>query len=1017
MANNRSKDGRSLENMDDTPVNGRSIADYSRETMENFMRSGDRSKLSQEMSNLRSENRQVRSEIRELKQQLSILKQQKQTGAISTDQYNVVSGALTTHMQAKYEEAHYIESEYNQRRDRFSQELGVVRGQVVAQSQRHMASRYSQSNIQSRIYQEGRKSSNYLEILEQSKSMTSSQLESRNDELEKNTQQYLLEMKKHVGKVNSADEGKVKEYEGKIAAATRERAILQEARNVQRREGRDLAGAMNQSQEFLQRSAYVAIQNDPKLQNMSAKDVAKTLEEFQAALKNATKVTEEFVKSGNEADIGKVLAAQEEASKKEEEYNTASRNASQAPYRRYRAQMAIAGGLGAAADLTRYFGYQHGLEIDHMQTQYAMRHADRYRDYEGAANLDVASMRRIMASRNDAAREGNAARKYEAIASGLDIAASGVEAYANLNLGTFLSSTIKGGSPLKGFATQVGQMAPSLANIAKGGVRLLDGLPQAEAALHVYDSQMALQDAVNSISDEQMQSSVDFRRSMVANTLGAGGRANALYDFGTDSGNMRRAAMYGLSPQEMAGIMGRGVSALGSDFTADMALSAGRLQKSGYMSAAQYMGNMSSLVQAGGGADDLESILRNAVAAGMDDAKSVAALVSGISNISQRTSNQLGISTIEGVRQNMMGVAQAGEFAGLTAAQRAQLAMSNAARLSETTGTQDVSIANIMEYANLRKLGSKHGVKMDYIETQVLQGMEDEKYAALIKKAESGDVDALHRGTGIEAFRNMDPAKAADFLKEARVNSRIAAARNEIGEMGVSPDEHRQIEKYIRDSAGAGSKEKQDEIFKEFQKTTAFSKLQAKEAINKRPAGWSRQLGVFEASSADVTDLAAQGGELENIIYNMKAEKDPARRKEMMEKAQSLAQSIGKRGTMQEAMDQSAQQLFKKAQAGNRLDEGQLLELAKVAANKDQDQLRNEQQTGARDFKLPGGEELKTAGTQLQKAASELSKAAAELKGIKQATPSSSTPVRVDDGFSRLLEGRVKNNNMTPFGP
>lgn len=192
--------------------------------------------------------------------------------------------------------------------------------------------------------------------------------------------------------------------------------------------------------------------------------------------------------------------------------------------------------------------------------------------------------------------------------------------------------------------------------------------------------------------------------------LGGGDRQNVLALLSNPQMIDMIARQAGLSGKDVQGLLGAGVGGLGKEFARGGGIGAinditraGELSRIGYMqSPEQYFQARSAMTGVGGGAQDFEEILKNAVANGMDASKNIMEMVNATASLAQRSA-QSGIAAFGGAAEGLgMGI-DALRRTGVSE-NMATGAAAAAAQASESmAGDKGANIANVIETARLRK--------------------------------------------------------------------------------------------------------------------------------------------------------------------------------------------------------------------------------------------------------------------------------------------------------------------------
>lgn len=232
-------------------------------------------------------------------------------------------------------------------------------------------------------------------------------------------------------------------------------------------------------------------------------------------------------------------------------------------------------------------------------------------------------------------------------------------------------------------------------------------LTGSEIALDSFNRYMALEDASKKIFDKSTQAYRNTAEGNMMATRGAGGARGELFDQLNDPIQRRHLAKLGISTQQMQSLYQQGTSQMGAAFSGVNAKSiidrAAELQKAGYMNAEDYMSSVGKLTETGGGKGDMENILKNAVAAGMDSSRNIQAMVGSIQGLSMQSA-LLGISTTAGATEAVSLAYQSAGIQALPVGMRDIAAGGMANKLSQSMKDSSLNLYNIAEMSVITKL-------------------------------------------------------------------------------------------------------------------------------------------------------------------------------------------------------------------------------------------------------------------------------------------------------------------------
>ena len=201
------------------------------------------------------------------------------------------------------------------------------------------------------------------------------------------------------------------------------------------------------------------------------------------------------------------------------------------------------------------------------------------------------------------------AHKALVVAQGIDVAQQTARAWA----------------PAAVSSTTWGDVANSAGSAAVSIGRRVRGTDVGADKLKAHQQAKGLATAINFIPAETMQKYYDVKKAGYEGGVGMGseGRSKFMDEF-TNAENMNKMAEAGMSSGEAMQAAQMGAQAYGTaEHAGTFALRAGRAQQRGIMSRQQYAGATGTLANAGGGSQELESIMSKAVTVGMENAKNI----------------------------------------------------------------------------------------------------------------------------------------------------------------------------------------------------------------------------------------------------------------------------------------------------------------------------------------------------------------------------------------------------------
>ena len=253
----------------------------------------------------------------------------------------------------------------------------------------------------------------------------------------------------------------------------------------------------------------------------------------------------------------------------------------------------------------------------------------------------------------------------------------------------------------------------------------------------------------------------------------------------------------GADSEQQGRLYGQAIGALGRDSLkavggmpefARAARSAMQYSNSGILqSPDQYMGMLNQVTGGGGGTKDLDKVMAEAVAAGMDSSKNIEQMVGATTALAQ-ASAQMGVSGIAGA-STMMAAGTQGALAGGTNVNiAAQAAMGAVDFLNKgTSGRGGLSAATMYSLQTGSKMGLSTLDAMALSSTDISQvqniksleraGKRDEAIAA----AKASNLDFLYNG------RNLAGAKGGGTMLDASLRERASTALVATGEWQTDP--------------------------------------------------------------------------------------------------------------------------------------------------------------------------------------------------------------------------------------
>lgn len=425
-----------------------------------------------------------------------------------------------------------------------------------------------------------------------------------------------------------------------------------------------------------------------------------------------------------------------------------------------------------------------------------------FQDHQAALGGDMAAFRRMNSGQyadaaNKAGFLGDLTATSLGMSAGADAAA--IVAQAAKKSGNVMS-LVEAGDAVSETISVGAQRGVS--GIAKG-VDIARSISKGETQISAFHAYMALPDEEKRAQDISMQA---YRDTMGGNTLatrGAGSGRGSLFSQMNDPASRMALAKLGMGADQMQATYGQGISELGADFrgegAAGMVKRAATLQRSGMMNADQYMSNIGQLNAAGGNAaGNMENIMKNAVANGMDSSRNIQQMVAGISGLSQ-SSAMMGISTAAGAT-NAMGLAlDTQALRSLPAEMRAGAAASQIGKMNNSMSDSSMNLFNVAESFALRRaapdVSDAQIARMQKLTATELAEIQNDPEAA--KKMGLGflgkDKALLKKVSGIVTSAESNKAGGLILSQKARaaMNNRNGMSQEEFA--AAYPEESQEI--------------------------------------------------------------------------------------------------------------------------------------------------------------------------------------------------------------------------------
>lgn len=353
--------------------------------------------------------------------------------------------------------------------------------------------------------------------------------------------------------------------------------------------------------------------------------------------------------------------------------------------------------VGAVAD---QWTYTNPLREKQNQTAYANLANRQFDDHLSALNGDMSALRRLGGTYGDAWKEAKFAQTGSKISSGAGLVGSLADSLAGASIGAgvgIAAATLAGTGV--GIPIAAGLVAGALAvNHFAGSYYQQAG----ERGSAMAEAEIARQNALSHINDVSTQSYRDYATNIGQATVGLGSQRGWNFDILNNRGAIRNLASVGIDTNKAAQLTAMGVEVMGGEFSTNQLIRSGQARQAGIMNEQQYFQNMGALTQVGGNADkNLEEILKNAVANGMDNAKSVAQMVQATASMAAKTAG-MGIDTAAGSQATVAKMMDSLTDQGVPMNMRGATAQNTANWLDQTLGDTSLNLYSIGRFSAMR---------------------------------------------------------------------------------------------------------------------------------------------------------------------------------------------------------------------------------------------------------------------------------------------------------------------------
>lgn len=355
--------------------------------------------------------------------------------------------------------------------------------------------------------------------------------------------------------------------------------------------------------------------------------------------------------------------------------------------------------LNFGADMADMWTFQNPLRERQNQTSFAQIGNRAYDDTLAAMGGDMAAFRRLGAygiaeQANQSTQTGS--RVNTALATGGGVATGLGMMYAGAGMSATGIGAVAGVPTMAvGGLVAAGSLAAGVMNFRQSA---------GEKGATMSQAELARLDALHHIDDMTTQAFVNHAMGISNATVGLGGLQGAGFTQMTSSAMLDRLAQVGISPAEAVKLTGMGVQTLGGQFNPNQITRAGALQQGGFMSANQFMGSLGQLSMVGGNAaGNMEEILKNAVASGMDSSKAIGMMVDATAALSNRSA-VMGVDVTGGSVRTISKMMDELQREGVSANMRGGIAQDAAAFSQAITGDRGLNLNTLARYGQVSSM-------------------------------------------------------------------------------------------------------------------------------------------------------------------------------------------------------------------------------------------------------------------------------------------------------------------------
>lgn len=322
-------------------------------------------------------------------------------------------------------------------------------------------------------------------------------------------------------------------------------------------------------------------------------------------------------------------------------------------------------------------------------------------------------------------------------------------------------------------------------SVEKIGTRAIDldkQISKGGASLQGYGDRYDLQSATDEVKSFAMQKFFDSSLGNYKATQGFGqNRSAVVNDLQKSHYEM---AQLGLTTQDTQGLYSQAIGSMGSNFTnkgvdgmRGLVSRAAEVGNSGVTSSQDFLSRVGQMNNAGGGEKQIEDIMANAVARGVDNAKSFGQMVDAVVSASSASANN-GIDITGTMTRNIAKSMDASKDNGVNDELNINVAKKNAKIIDSITGDKGLSFASIMEQGKLSKMGGSIAARVNAQEVTLAEAQEIQQnikegriQEAKVKADRAGISELLFNKDGkpiedkVNKFVNIKKETIADSLK------------------------------------------------------------------------------------------------------------------------------------------------------------------------------------------------------------------------------------------------------------